>query len=163
MSSAEVRAFFTDKVAAVDVRNGLVVVRRSEAEVDPAYPLGPADLPAGLAFEVRRLNQALGAEGRADAALDRFDRRVVAEVEALKRRLAQRDRDVAELRAAFERALNGAASARPTDRRGTTGRVAFAAPAAPRSELKRRLRRFERSIRWIWKAPLHLLGLSRKR
>ena len=65
-SPMDVRAFFEQAVAAVEARNGLIVVRRSEAEVDRDDPIDVADLPAGPAFEVRRLSRAIGAEGLAD-------------------------------------------------------------------------------------------------
>ena len=160
-SPIEVRAFFEQAVAAVEERHGLVVVRRSEAAANRVDPIDIADLPAGPAFEARRLGRAIGAEGLADLALERFDRRVVAEIDILKRRLAQRDRDLAELRAAFkrvaERAAATAASRRPH------GVARGSAVSDPSSDFRDRMRRLERSIRKVWKVPFALLGKSKEK
>ncbi len=173
-SQIEVRAFFEQAVAAVEARNGLVVVRRSEAMADPANPIDVADLPVGPAFEARRLSRAIGAEGLADLALERFDRRVVAEIDILKRRLAQRDRDLAELRAAFERlAQRDRAELRAAferlaqrDRDLAELRAAFErslTTGTRSSDFRGRMRRLERSIRKVWKVPLALLGKSKEK
>ena len=153
----DVRVFFEQAVAAVEARNGLIVVRRSEAAADRVDPIDVVDLPAGPAFERRRLSRTIGAEGLADLALDRFDRRVVAEIDILKRRLAQRDRDLAELGAAFKRLLTTGSS--PRTRSGLRF-VAAARSAARSADFRGQMRRFERLIRRLWKLPLAALGRS---
>jgi hypothetical protein len=160
----EVRAFFERAVAAVEQRNGLVVVRRSEANVDQIDPIDIADLPVGPAFEARRLSHAIGPEGLADLALECFDRRIVAEIDILKRRLAQRDRDLAELRAAFKRTLTtGSPPPTPSGLRIIDVAIATARSAARSSDFRHRMRQFERSIRKVWKDPLTLVGTSKKK
>jgi hypothetical protein len=161
-SPMDVRAFFEHAVAAVEARNDLVLVRRSEAAADRVDPIDVADLPAGPAFERRRLSRAIGAEGLADLALERFDRRVVAEIDILKRRLAQRDRDLAELRAAFKRVAERAAATAAS--RSPPGVRALGSPVSdPSSDFRDRMRRLERSIRKVWKVPLALLGKSKEK
>jgi hypothetical protein len=163
-SPMEVRAFFNQAVAAIEERNGLVVVRRSEAAVDQIDPIDIAELPVGPAFEARRLNHAIGPEGLADLALERFDRRIVAEIDILKRRLAQRDRDLAELRAAFRRTLTtGSHPPTPIRLRIIDAAIATAGSAARSSDFRHRMRQFERSIRKVWKDPLTLVGTSKKK
>jgi hypothetical protein len=160
-SPLEVRAFFQRAVAAVEARNGLVLVRRSDTAADTDDPIQVADLPAGPAFEARRLSRAISAEGLADLALERFDQRVVAEIDVLKRRLAQRDRDLGELRAAFKRAADpGGASAVSRSPRGFG--ASWSAVSDPSSDFRDQMRRLERSARKVWKAPLALLGKSKE-
>jgi hypothetical protein len=129
-SPMEVRAFFEQAVAAVEERKGLVVVRRSDAVADRAEPIDASDLPAGPAFEARRLSRAIGAEGLADLALERFDRRVIAEIDILKRQLAQRDRDLAELRAAFKGLAERAAATATLETAAAAAALETAAAAA---------------------------------
>ncbi len=158
-SPMDVRAFFGQAVAAVEARNDLVLVRRSEAAAGRVDPIDVAALPPGPAFELRRLRRAIDAEKLAELALERFDRRIVAEIDILRRRLAQRDRDLAELRAALERSLTIASPMRAE--RGLVKVARAAAGSIDRSSnLGEQMRRFERSIRRFVRAPLSALGKS---
>jgi hypothetical protein len=148
----DVQAFFDQAIAAVEARRGLIVIRRSEAPAHRVDPIEVADLPPGPAFQVRCLNGAVGDGGLAKLALERFDRRAVAEIDILKRRLAQRDHDLAELRAALDVSLT--AAARPAPLAASTTRPA---------DFRDQLRQFERSIRKLWKHPLAIGKSDAKR
>jgi hypothetical protein len=161
VSPMDVRTFFQQAVAAVEAHNDLVLVRRSEAATALVDPIDVTDLPPGPAFERGRLGRAIGAEALAELAIGRFDRRIVAEIDILKRRLARRDRDLAELRAALERSLAAGSYPRTLLGLGFLKRaVAAARSAAGSSDFRKRMRRFERSIRKLWKDPLAALGKS---
>jgi hypothetical protein len=124
----------------------------AEAAAERTDPIDSADLPGGPAFEARRLRHAIGAEGLADLALECFDPGVVAEVD-IPKPLEQRDRDLAQLGAAFKRSL-------------TTGsgglRVVVRARSAARSaDIRDQTRWFEGLIRkLVWQVPFAALAKS---
>jgi hypothetical protein len=131
----------------------------AEAAAERTDPIDSADLPGGPAFEARRLRRAISAEGLADLALECFDPGVVAEVDILKPP-EQRDRDLAQLGAAFKRSLT-TGSGKWT--RGGLRVVARARSAARSADIRDQTRWFEGLIRkLVWQVPFAALDKSRE-
>jgi hypothetical protein len=129
----------------------------TEVAAERADPIDSADLPASPAFEARHLRCAIGAEALADLALECCGPRVVAEVD-IRKPLAQRDRDLAQLGAAFKRSLT-AGSGNWT--RSGLRVVARARSAARSADIRDQMRWFEGLIRkLVWQVPFAALGKS---